>query len=65
MDEAVIRANIEQLRVAHRDLDAAIDALLLQGGADQLRLARMKRQKLRIRDEIVILEDQLFPDIIA
>lgn len=65
MDEAQIRARLDALRQEHRDLDAAIDALGAAGASDQLRLARLKKRKLRLRDEIAILEDQLLPDIIA
>ena len=49
----------------HRDLDAAIDALRELPHHDQLQLARMKRRKLKLRDEIAFLQDQLTPDIIA
>ena len=48
-----------------RDLDAAIDALREAAGSDQLQLARLKRRKLRYKDEISALEDQLIPDLIA
>jgi hypothetical protein len=65
MEERLIAKRIELLRVEHRDLDAAINALLDQGGADQLQIARLKKRKLRLRDEIALLEDQLIPDIIA
>lgn len=65
MDEAQIRARLDALRQEHRDLDAAIDALGTTGASDQLRLARLKKRKLRLRDEIAVLEDQLLPDIIA
>lgn len=65
MDEAQLLARLEQLRVEHRDLDAAIDALADGTIPDQLRLARFKKQKLRLRDEIAAIEDQLVPDIIA
>jgi hypothetical protein len=51
--------------VEHRDLDSAIGALALSGSPDQLQLARFKKRKLRLRDEIATLEDQLIPDIIA
>jgi hypothetical protein len=54
-----------RLRQEHRDLDAAIDALRTTPGSDQLQLARLKKRKLRLRDEIALLEDQLVPDIIA
>ncbi len=53
------------LREEHRDLDTAIMALLRGGSVDQLQVARMKRRKLRIKDEIQQLESRLVPDIIA
>ncbi|NWM25170.1 DUF465 domain-containing protein, partial [Escherichia coli] len=53
------------VRTEHCDLDAAIDALLATGTSDQLQIARLKKRKLMLRDEIVQLEDQLIPDIIA
>lgn len=65
MEDSEIRRRIELLRMEHRDLDAAIDALRATGSTDQLQLARMKKRKLRLRDEISLLEDQLIPDIIA
>lgn len=65
MDEAQIRGRMDALRQEHRDLDAAIAALAGQSVPDQLQLARLKKRKLRLRDEIAILEDYLLPDIIA
>lgn len=65
MDEAQIRGRMDALRQEHRDLDAAITALAGQSVPDQLQLARLKKRKLRLRDEIAILEDYLLPDIIA
>ena len=65
MDEDEIARRVEQLRQEHRDLDMAIDSLGATLGADQLVLARIKKSKLRLRDEIAQLEDQLIPDIIA
>ena len=56
---------LSQLRQEHRDLDAAIDALRDAAGSDQLQLARLKKRKLRLRDEIALIEDHLIPDIIA
>lgn len=53
------------LKVEHRDLDAAIAALGELGNPDQMQLARLKKRKLRLRDEIAMLEDTLLPDIIA
>lgn len=56
---------IELLRQEHRDLDTAITALAESGARDQLQLARLKKRKLMLKDEISMLEDQLIPDIIA
>ena len=65
MDEGEIRKRLETVRSEHRDLDAAIAALGATGAPDQLQLARLKKRKLALRDEIAQLEDQLIPDIIA
>lgn len=56
---------IEALKMEHRDLDVAIEALRTSVAADQLQLARLKKRKLRLRDEIAHLEDMALPDIIA
>lgn len=65
MNDDGIAAQIAHLRVEHRDLDAAIDALRVNGTADQLQIARLKKRKLLLKDEIAALQDQLVPDIIA
>ncbi len=53
------------LRTEHRDLDTAIDALGLMAASDDVQLARLKKRKLRLKDEIAQLEDMKIPDIIA
>ena len=58
-------SRLVRLRMEHRDLDSAIDALRGTAAPDQLQLARLKKRKLRLRDEIAQLEDRLIPDIIA
>jgi hypothetical protein len=65
MDESEILRRLELLRVEHRDLDVAIEALRTTPMPDQLQVARLKKRKLLLRDEIAMLEDQLIPDIIA
>lgn len=65
MTEAELRKRLEHLRIEHRDLDAAIAALTEAGSTDQLQIARLKKRKLALRDQIAIIEDQLIPDIIA
>ena len=64
-ERATLSIQLERLREAHRDLDAAIEALLLAGQADQLQLQRLKKRKLLLRDRLTQLEDALTPDIIA
>jgi hypothetical protein len=65
MDEIETRRRLEHLRVEHRDLDAAIAALRDRVDPDELQIARLKKRKLRLKDEIAALEDALIPDIIA
>ncbi|MDJ0277902.1 DUF465 domain-containing protein [Sphingomonas sp. 2R-10] len=65
MDESDLEQRLGVLRIEHRDLDDAIAALTSTAQADQLQIARLKRRKLRLRDEIAAVEDQLIPDIIA
>ncbi|MEJ0092189.1 MAG: DUF465 domain-containing protein [Methylocella sp.] len=64
-DRAILLAELEHLRQEHRDLDAAIEALLHRGVVDQLQIQRLKKRKLILRDRLTFLEDQLTPDIIA
>ena len=65
MTEEELKKRLQALRIEHRDLDVAIDALSEAGSADQLQIARLKKRKLRIRDQIAVVEDNLIPDIIA
>jgi hypothetical protein len=63
--EEEMRKRLTQLRVEHRDLDAAIAALSESSAQDQLQVARLKKRKLRLKDQISLIEDYLTPDIIA
>ena len=58
-------ARLEQLKMEHRDLDDAIDALRAQPVPNQLQIARLKKRKLRLKDEIALIQDRMIPDIIA
>jgi hypothetical protein len=65
-DEVNQRARLSTLVQEHRDLDAAIDALVETGdGNDQLALSRLKKRKLQLKDEIAEINTALLPDIIA
>lgn len=64
-NDAALLMRIAELRQQHKDLDDAVLALTLRPNPDQLQIARLKRQKLVLRDKIADMEDQLTPDIIA
>lgn len=63
--EEEMRKRLAALTIEHRDLDAAIDALTAAGTRDQLQIARLKKRKLLLKDQIAMIEDYLIPDIIA
>ncbi len=65
MSDEELQTRLELLKIEHRDLDEAIAALVAAGNPDQLRIARLKKRKLQLRDRIILLENQLIPDIIA
>lgn len=65
MTEQEMRKRLAILRIEHRDLDAAISALSAVDLPDQLQIARLKKRKLRMKDQVAVLEDFLTPDIIA
>ena len=56
---------IEALRAEHRALDERISALSADPTADQLEIARLKKRKLRLKDQIQLILDSNTPDIIA
>ena len=64
-DKYQLRQRLEQLLSEHRDLDDVIAHLAESRPYDQLQIQRLKKRKLRLRDEIGKLEDMLTPDIIA
>ena len=60
----VLGIELAVLRQEHRDLDLAI-AVLAENAIDHLAVRRLKKKKLKIKDQISRLEDELTPDIIA
>tara|TARA_R110002072_G_scaffold9554_4_gene46190 strand:- start:1650 stop:1862 length:213 start_codon:yes stop_codon:yes gene_type:complete len=65
LDQDDLKAQISDLRLRHRALDQEILALSDTGVADQLKLARLKKEKLFLKDRMAALEDIFTPDIIA
>ena len=60
-----IRRRLAELRTEHRDLDDVIGRIAGDPSLDQLQLQRLKKRKLALKDQIVRMEDNLIPDIIA
>ena len=65
LDAQAVKAKLEALKSEHRDLDEVIDRLIEKAPFDQLQLQRLKKRKLGLKDQIIKLESQLIPDIIA
>ena len=56
---------LETLRMEHRDLDLAINHLMTSRHHDNMRIQRLKRRKLKLKDAIHKLESELIPDLDA
>ena len=65
LSKEALQARLVDVRQDHADLDAAIQAIALTPLPDMLLIARLKRKKLALKDEMIRIEDQLNPDIIA
>jgi hypothetical protein len=61
-EEAGLRARLEEYRLEHRALDAAIERLAIDPAMDQLQVRRLKKRKLALKDIIAKLESKLIPD---
>ena len=64
-DEDLVRARLAELQAEHRSLDELIERYGSEGNVDELSLRRLKKRKLRLKDQISQIEDYLIPDIIA
>ena len=65
LDQNQIRLKLTLLRQKHQELNSEIAALTDSSGFDQIRVQKLKKQKLLLKDEINMLESKLLPDIIA
>ena len=65
LDVEALKAKLAALKIQHRDLDDVIARLAERAPFDQLRLQRLKKRKLLLKDLISKIESELLPDIIA
>ena len=65
MNDDLPAADLEALKAEHRRLDEQIQAMAAAGSADQLEIARLKKRKLRLKDQIQLIINSNIPDIIA
>jgi hypothetical protein len=61
-DDIVIFKQLDDLKDQHRQLDEEIRELQLTGSADEMQIARLKKRKLQLRDQIMTLEVEIYPD---
>lgn len=64
-EQELIRERLEILRIEHSDLDHVIDHIVHNPELDQIRLSRMKKRKLLLKDTIAKLQSSLIPDLNA
>ena len=64
-DQDQVKAKLAELELDHRDLDDVINRLIDEVDFDQIKVGRLKKRKLGLKDQIVTLRGRLIPDIIA
>jgi hypothetical protein len=65
MDKEKIKQRIHELNLEHKDLDDALELMQEKTFIDELQIGRLKKRKLKLKDEIKLLESKLIPDIEA
>lgn len=65
LDEEKLKEKLAEIKLEHRDLDEAIELMAHSGVIDMIKLQRLKKRKLFLRDMIAKIESMLIPDIIA
>jgi hypothetical protein len=61
-EDLLLEKRLDALRIQHKELDNMIDALSKEDYLDELRIRRLKKEKLALRDKILRIEDELYPD---
>ncbi len=65
MDDIQIEKELDALKEQHRLIDDKIADMIVSPSQDQIRVMRLKREKLQLKDQITALESEIYPDIIA
>ncbi len=65
LDKELLRKKLDELRLEHRDLDDIIHRFHMTGGMEQMQMQRLKKRKLKLKELIVKIENELIPDILA
>lgn len=65
LDQELLRKKLYEVRLEHRDLDDIIHRLHITGGMEQMQLQRLKKRKLKLKELILKIENELIPDILA
>ena len=65
IDEDSLREQLEEHKLEHKSLDDQINQLSKAGAVDFLTIAKLKKEKLRLKDCIQRIESMLIPDILA
>lgn len=64
-DPSILKSQLVELRIEHRDLDEAIARLAATPTEDELLLRRLKKRKLQLKDRIAVVERMIEPDELA
>jgi hypothetical protein len=64
-DQEQLKAKLAELELEHRDLDDVINNLMNKNDFDQIKVGRLKKRKLALKDQITALRGKMIPDIIA
>ena len=65
MDTNALKRRLNELVLEHKDLDDAINLMQEKPFVDELQIRRFKKRKLKLKDEILLIESKLIPDIEA
>lgn len=65
MDNDEIKHLLYELNLEHKDLDDMVTLMHEKPFVDELQIKRIKKRKLKIKDNIKVLESKLIPDIEA